>query len=85
VSIISALRVKHLMSAGCKYYLASVIVTDAKEVDISTVPIASEYPDIFPDELPGLPPSHDIEFYIELQPGMTPVARASYRMAPAEL
>jgi Retroviral aspartyl protease len=85
VSIISALQAKHLMSAGCEYYLTSVVVTDAKEVDISTVPVASEYPDVFPDELPGLPPPRDVEFYIELQPGTTPVARALYRMAPAEL
>jgi Retroviral aspartyl protease len=85
VPIISALQAKHLMSGGCEYYLASGIVTDAKEVDISTVPVASEYPDVFPDELPGLPHPRDIEFCIELQSGTTPVARAPYQMAPAEL
>jgi Reverse transcriptase (RNA-dependent DNA polymerase) len=73
------------MSAGCEYYLASVAVTDAKEVDISTVSVAREYPDVFPDELPGLSPPRDVEFCIELQPSTTLVARAPYRMAPAEL
>jgi hypothetical protein len=85
VPIISALKVKHLMSAGYEYYLASVIVTGAKKVDISTIPVASEYPDIFPDELLSLPAPRDIEFCIELQLGTTPVIRAPYRMAPAEL
>jgi Retroviral aspartyl protease len=85
VPIISTLQAKHLMSTGCEYYLASVITTDAKEVDISTVLVASEYHDIFLDELPGLPPPCDIEFCIELQPGTVPVARAPYHMAHAEL
>jgi hypothetical protein len=67
VPIISALQAKHLMLAGYEYYLTSFIVTDTKEVDISTVPIASEYPDVFSDELPGLPPPCDVEFCIELQ------------------
>jgi Retroviral aspartyl protease len=78
VPIISALQAKHLMSAGCEYYLASVVVTDAKEVDISTVPVAREYPDVFSDELPGLPPPRDVEFCIELQPGTTPAPRTGW-------
>jgi Retroviral aspartyl protease len=85
VPIISALQAKHLMSAGYEYYLASVAVTDAKEVDISIVLVAREYPDVFPDELHGLPSPHDVEFCIELQPGTAPAAHAPYRMAPAEL
>jgi hypothetical protein len=49
------------MSAGCEYYLAFVVATDGKNVNISTVPIVSEYPDVFSDELPGLSPPRDVE------------------------
>jgi hypothetical protein len=44
-----------------------------------------EYADVFPDELPGLPPDRDIEFTIELQPGTTHISKRPYRMPPAEL
>jgi hypothetical protein len=48
-------------------------------------PVASEYLDIFPDELPIMPPDRDIEFAIELQPGITPISKRPYRMPLAEL
>ncbi|XP_071684991.1 uncharacterized protein [Lolium perenne] len=49
------------------------------------VPIACEYPEVFPDELPGMPPDRDIEFIIELVPGTAPIAQRPYRMNPQEL
>ena len=82
---ISALQTQHLIAAGCEYFLVSVVATDTKTPDISSVPVVSEFADVFPDELPGLPPERNVEFCIKLQPGTTPVARAPYRMAPAEL
>jgi hypothetical protein len=47
--------------------------------------VVCEYPDVFPDELPGMPPDRDIEFAIELQPGTAPISKRPYRMPPAEL
>ena len=44
-----------------------------------------EFPDVFPDELPGLPPDREIEFGIELVPGTAPISRRPYRMPPDEL
>ncbi|XP_042449022.1 uncharacterized protein LOC122033943 [Zingiber officinale] len=52
---------------------------------ISDIPIVREYPDVFPEELPSLPPKRQVEFMIELIPGTTPVSKAPYRMAPKEL
>ena len=49
------------------------------------MPVVSEYPDVFPEELPGLPPIREVEFGIELVPGTTPISIALYRMAPTEL
>ncbi|KAL4027100.1 hypothetical protein IC575_015560 [Cucumis melo] len=46
---------------------------------------SEDYPDVFPEELPGLPPHREVEFAIELEPGTVPISRAPYRMAPAEL
>jgi hypothetical protein len=47
--------------------------------------VVCEYPDVFPDELPGTLPDRDIEFAIELQPRTSPISKRSYRMPPAEL
>ena len=47
--------------------------------------VVREFPDVFPDDLPGLPPEREIDFQIELAPGTKPISRAPYRMAPAEL
>ena len=44
-----------------------------------------EYKDVFPDELPGLPPLRDVDFRIELHPGTSSISMAPYRMAPVEL
>nr|GFC40523.1 putative nucleotidyltransferase, ribonuclease H [Tanacetum cinerariifolium] len=44
-----------------------------------------EFPDVFPDELPGIPPVREVEFNIELIPGAEPISKALYRMAPVEL
>ncbi|WVZ89245.1 hypothetical protein U9M48_035671 [Paspalum notatum var. saurae] len=46
--------------------------------------IVCDYPDVFPDELPGMPPDRDIEFLIELLPGIASIAMRQYRMAPIE-
>jgi len=52
---------------------------------LEQVPIVCEYPDVFPDELPGMPPDRDIEFIIELIRGTGSIAQRPYRMNPAEL
>jgi hypothetical protein len=50
----------------------------------SEMPIVNEFPDVFPKELPGMPPDQDIEFVIELKPGTTPIYKTPYRMATPE-
>jgi hypothetical protein len=52
---------------------------------LEEIPIVCEYPDVFPDELPGMPPDRDVEFVIELQPGTAPISKRPYHMPPKEL
>ncbi|GJX32665.1 putative reverse transcriptase domain-containing protein [Tanacetum coccineum] len=52
---------------------------------IKDVPIVRDFPEVFPQDLPGLPPARPVEFQIELIPGAAPVARAPYRLAPSEM
>jgi hypothetical protein len=51
----------------------------------SEVPVVNEFPDVFSEELPGMPPNQDIEFVIELKPGTAPIYKTPYRMATLEL
>ncbi|GJT79599.1 putative reverse transcriptase domain-containing protein, partial [Tanacetum coccineum] len=44
-----------------------------------------DFPEVFPEDLPGLPPTRQVEFQIDLVPGAAPVARAPYRLAPSEM
>ncbi|KAJ4801596.1 polyprotein [Rhynchospora pubera] len=83
--MISVLQVKHLMSSGCEVFLASVVSTEPKDTKLDNLSVVREFSNVFPEDLPGLPPEREIEFCIELQPGTTPLAKAPYRMAPAEL
>jgi hypothetical protein len=53
--------------------------------NLEEIPLVCDYPDVFPDDLPGMPPDRDIEFVIELQPGTTPISKRAYRMPPKEL
>jgi hypothetical protein len=55
------------------------------ESPVERILVVYEYPDVFPDELPGMPPDRDIEFATELQPGTAPISKRPYRMPPAEL
>jgi hypothetical protein len=57
----------------------------ATGIKLKDIPIVCEYPDFFPDDLPGMPPDRDIEFIIKLQPGIAPISMRSYRMPPNEL
>ncbi|KAA0060795.1 ty3-gypsy retrotransposon protein [Cucumis melo var. makuwa] len=83
--VISAMRASKLLSQSTWSILASVVDTREVDVSLSSELVVRDYSDVFPEELPGLPPHKDIEFSIKLEPGTVPISRAPYRMAPAEL
>ncbi len=84
VQLVSAMRMRKLRSKGELVFLCQVKDTSLEE-QLADIPIVRDYPDVFPEELPGIPPERDVEFNIDLVPGTTPISKASYRMAPAEL
>ncbi|KAA3461708.1 Retrotransposon protein [Gossypium australe] len=83
--VISTLSTQRYLRTGYEAYLAFVLNTKETELRIELVPIVCEYLDVFPKELPGLPPVREIEFEIELALGTAPISIAPYRMAPTEL
>ncbi|GJV61209.1 putative reverse transcriptase domain-containing protein [Tanacetum coccineum] len=70
---------------GCELFLAQVTEQESKEKRLEDVPVIQDFPKVFPEELPGLPPPRQVEFRIDLIPGAAPVARAPYRLAPSEM
>src|SRR4051812_19397264 len=53
--------------------------------DLEDIPVVRDFPDVFPEELPGIPPDRSVEFVVDLIPGTAPISRRPYRMAPREL
>ncbi|KAA3466744.1 DNA/RNA polymerases superfamily protein [Gossypium australe] len=84
-NVISVLKVEKLVCKGCEAFLAYVSTSIVKEPSVENVRTVKEFPDVFPKELPGLPPNHKVEFGIELLSRTAPVSIAPYRMAPKEL
>ncbi|XP_016667505.1 uncharacterized protein [Gossypium hirsutum] len=74
-----------LVRKGCEAYLAYISVSDSVDSSVKDIRTVKDFPDVFPEELPGLPPSREVEFFIELIPGTAPVSIALCRMAPKEL
>ena len=66
-------------------WLASLTLEDEGRKDLGLPRVVCEYEDVFLDELPGLPPHRDVDFFIELRPGTSPISMTSHRMKPIEL
>ena len=83
--MISAATARTMVRKGCEAYLAYVIDTKKAEPILSDIPTVCDYPDVFSEELSGLPPQREIEFAIDVVPSVTPASITPYRMAPVEL
>ncbi|XP_071719122.1 uncharacterized protein [Rutidosis leptorrhynchoides] len=85
IKVISALKAQKLISHGYVGYLASIQNLSIESPSLENIDVVREFPDVFPDELQGLPPVREVEFLIDLIPGSQPISNAPYRMAPLEL
>ncbi|GJW92440.1 putative reverse transcriptase domain-containing protein [Tanacetum coccineum] len=74
---------------GCDVFLAHITTKEAKDKSegkrLEDVPIVRDFPEVFPKDLPGIPPAPQVEFQIDLVLGAAPVARAPYRLAPSKM
>ena len=84
-NVISAATARTMVRKECEAYLAYVIDTVKARPSVSDIPTVSDFPDLFSEELLGLPSHREIEFAIDVVPGATPASITPYRMAPLEL
>ena len=85
LGIITLVKALKYIRQSKEHFLAYVINTRKEKPAVHEVEVVSEFPDVFPEELPGIPPDREVEFHIDLVPGATPVAKAPYRLAPTEM
>ncbi|GJT72180.1 hypothetical protein Tco_1031466 [Tanacetum coccineum] len=88
VNIISAQTQQYLLKRR-DVFLAILLTKETEDKSerkrLEDVPIVRDFPEVFPEDLSGLPPTRQVEFQIDLIPGAAPVARAPYRLAPSEM
>ena len=84
-NVISAATARKMVRNGCEAYLAYVIDMVKARPSVSDIPTVSDFPDVFPKELLGLPPHREIEVTIYVVLGATPASITPYQMAPVEL
>ncbi|KAL2252601.1 UNVERIFIED_CONTAM: Retrovirus-related Pol polyprotein from transposon 17.6 [Sesamum indicum] len=85
VCVILAMEARRLMLEGCEAYLARMVDTEKVNPTLEEIPVVRDFPEVFPDDLPGLPPHREVDFAIETLPGVAPISIAPYKMAPVEL
>ena len=73
------------IQGGAQCFIIFARMDVGEKEGTSVIPVVHEFEDVFPDEVPGLPPSREVEFSIDLVPRTGPVSMDPYRMAPTEL
>ncbi|XP_076886935.1 uncharacterized protein LOC143536941 [Bidens hawaiensis] len=66
-------------------FLANVVEKKQEKKTIKDIPVVRDFPEVFPEDVVGLPPTREVEFRIDLVPGANPVPKAPYRLAPSEM
>ena len=84
-NVISTMQARRFMRKGCETFLALILDSKRSQVDVEKIPVVREFPDVFPEELPGIPLEMEVDLSIEIVLGTTPMYRAPYRMALMEL
>ncbi|GJU64097.1 reverse transcriptase domain-containing protein [Tanacetum coccineum] len=89
LSIISCIKTQKYIQKGCQVYLAQVTAKKnddkSEEKCLEDVPIVRDFPEVFPKDLPGLPPTQQVEFQIDLVHDAAPVSGSPYRLTPSEM
>nr|GEU65383.1 hypothetical protein [Tanacetum cinerariifolium] len=85
LKVISCIKERKYIERGSQLFIAQVTEKVPAMEQLQDVLVIRNFPEVFPDDLPGLPLPRQVEFKIELIPGVAPVARTPYRLAPSEL
>ncbi|KAL2243595.1 UNVERIFIED_CONTAM: Transposon Ty3-G Gag-Pol polyprotein [Sesamum indicum] len=85
VCVISATEARRLMLEGCEAYLAHVVDSGKVNPTLEEISVVRDFPEVFPNDLPGLPPHREVDFAIETLSGVAPISIAPYRISPVEL
>nr|GEU87979.1 hypothetical protein [Tanacetum cinerariifolium] len=85
LKVISCIKACKYIERGCHLFLAHVTKKKLKERRLEDVSVIRDFPEVFPDDFPGLPLTRQVEFRIDLVPGAAPVARAPYHLALSEM
>ncbi|GJU12423.1 putative reverse transcriptase domain-containing protein [Tanacetum coccineum] len=89
LNIISCTKTQKYLLKGCHVFLAHVTAKKAEDKSedkrLEDVPIVRDFPEVFPEDLSGIPPTRQVEFQIDLVHGVAPVAWAPYRLSPSEM
>ena len=81
-NVISAMQAQRLLRKGCEAFLALVLYSKRGQIELENILVVKDFSDVFPEELPSIPPEREVNLYIEILPRITPTSRAPYRMAP---
>lgn len=85
LQIISYIKAQKYLRKEYHGFLAHMVDKEKETKDIKDILEVCNFADVFPEDLPGVPPERQVEFRIDLIPGATPVAKSPYRLAPAEM
>ncbi|KAD3066671.1 hypothetical protein E3N88_34551 [Mikania micrantha] len=85
LNIMSCMKANKYLQKGYTAILALIAEQPKKERKIEDIAVVRDFPEVFPEDLPGLPPKRQVEFQIDLTPGAAPIAKAPYRLAPTEM
>ncbi|XP_039006340.1 uncharacterized protein LOC120133916 [Hibiscus syriacus] len=84
-NVISVMSAWKLLLQGCQVYIVNIIDARVKERKLEDILTVRVFPEVFPDDFPGLPPDREVEFQIEVIFGSTPISMAPYMIALKEL
>ena len=84
-NMISAMQARRLPRKGCEAFLALVRDSKRGQIELENILFSKDFSDVFPEELPSIPPKREVDLSIEILPGTSPTSRAPYKMAQTEL
>ncbi|KAI3824328.1 hypothetical protein L1987_05786 [Smallanthus sonchifolius] len=85
LKFMSCTTARKYLRKKCVAFLAHIVERKGKDKSPQDIPVIKDFPEVFPEDLPGLPPARQVEFRIDLVSGANPVAKSPYRLAPSEM